>query len=82
MVYAGTADGYGEYLRECGFRVIEAHTAPDALARALEMMPDLIILDYELDGDVVAYLRANALTEPIPVIALTVISQLHERHRH
>jgi DNA-binding response OmpR family regulator len=82
MVYGDVAGGYGDYLRECGFRVVEAHTASDALSRALKMMPDLIVLDYDLDGDVVAHLRSNMLTKGVPIIALTVLSTLHERRRH
>ena len=81
MVYGDAAGGYGDYLRECGFRVVEAHTASDALSRALEIMPDLIVLDYELDGDVVAHLRSNTRLEAVPIIALTVLAKLHERHR-
>lgn len=82
MVYAAAAGGYGDYLRECGFRVVEAHTVSDALSCALEMMPDLIVLDYELDGEVVAVLRSNILTNAVPIIALTVIAKLHERRHH
>lgn len=61
-----TADGYD---------VVSAEDGEEALARAAEHHPDLIILDKvmpKLDGfEVVRELRASAATSGIPIIMLT-----------
>ena len=43
-----TADAYREALRFNGVRVLTVPTGRDALRRAQELIPDLIILDYRL----------------------------------
>jgi two-component system KDP operon response regulator KdpE len=66
-----------------GARVIEAHTGAGALDQAREHLPDLVILDVslpgELDGfDTLAALRA---TSDVPVIMLTVRADEQDRIR-
>lgn len=81
MIYAAGDGSYGDYLASSGFRVVEAHTGPQGFDRALTLRPDLIILDFGLDGDTVARLRREPATSHIPIIALTVLTSLHAR-RH
>ena len=65
----------GRTLRQAGFRVIEAGTGMEALARARDNTPDLILLDVKLpdiDGfEVSRRLKADAVTASIPVLQIT-----------
>ena len=79
MIYAAGGGGYGDYLLASGFRVEEAHTGPAGAARAATLLPDLIVLDFGLDGDTVASLRREPSTSRIPIIALTELSSRHAR---
>ncbi len=58
-----------------GYAVIEASNGSEALKQALQVMPDLILLDLHmplLDGfGVVSALRADPRFSRIPVVALT-----------
>lgn len=57
------------YLSDRGLRVSDSH-CDDAIARALAVMPDVIVLDYDCERDVLAQLKADFRTRHIPVIAL------------
>ncbi|HEV8651288.1 MAG TPA: response regulator [Actinomycetes bacterium] len=65
-------------LRLEGFEVVVAHDGEDALDKALEVLPDLILLDAMMprrDGyEVCARLRADPRSAHIPVIMLTAKS--------
>ena len=66
---------YAEYLACAGFTIIETDNGSDAVVRARQLLPDLVILDLTLpivDGWAVSReLRSDARTHGIPVIALT-----------
>ena len=79
MIYATGGGGYGDYLLASGFRVEEAHTGPAGAERATTLLPNLIVLDFGLDGDTVASLRREPSTSRIPIIALTELSSRHAR---
>jgi DNA-binding response OmpR family regulator len=81
MIYAAEGGGYGDYLRTSGFRVEEAHSGPHGFNRAVTLRPDLIVLDFGLDGDTVVRLRRETSTSGIPIIALTELTNLHGSHR-
>jgi DNA-binding response OmpR family regulator len=61
-----------------GFRVVTAHDGDDALAKALSLAPDLVLLDVmmpRMDGfEVCSRLRADPRTGHVPVIMLTAKS--------
>jgi PleD family two-component response regulator len=61
-----------------GFRVATAHDGDDALAKALSLSPDLVLLDVmmpRMDGyEVCSRLRADPRSAHIPVIMLTAKS--------
>jgi CheY-like chemotaxis protein len=70
-----TRDVYAFYLRREGFTV---HDLPDGnrvLALALEMQPDVVVLDISLPGvdgyALAAALRAHPLTARIPIVVLS-----------
>lgn len=66
---------YSEYLRYAGFRVAEASNGYEAIERASELMPDIILMDLALprmDGwEATRRLKEDARTRHIPVVALT-----------
>ncbi len=62
-------------LARAGYDVMVAHDGPEALVKARENVPDLVILDVMMPGidgfEVLRRLKADPATEPIPVIMLT-----------
>jgi two-component system cell cycle response regulator DivK len=66
-----------DVLRADGIRTVEASTGAQAIASAVEALPDLILLDIQLPDmnglDVVRDLRAREWTAQIPVVALTAL---------
>ncbi len=73
VIYAdGDGEAYVEYLVAAGFRASSASRIPigEIVDRTLASMPDLIVLDYDCDGETIAQLKADRRTAAIPVIAL------------
>ncbi len=70
-------------LRLEGFDVICAHDGNDALAKALELQPNLILLDVMMPGmdgfEVGSKLRADSRGLDVPVIMLTAKSMSNDR---
>jgi two-component system phosphate regulon response regulator PhoB len=58
-----------------GYTVVEARSGDEALCRAREAAPDLIILDWMMPGcdglEVLRALRADAATREVPVLMVT-----------
>ena len=63
-------EGYAAYLTSEGFRVSEANDSDDGVAKALALIPDFIVLDFDLDGETTTRLKHHISTRGIPVIAL------------
>ena len=74
-----TADAYREALRFSGVRALNVGTGREALKYALELLPDLIILDYRLPdmhgSEICDRLRENAATAGIPILVVTASPQ-------
>ena len=74
-----TADAYREALRFDGVRALTVLTGRDALRRAEELIPDLIILDYRLPDvhgrELCRQLRANPETAQVPILVVTASPQ-------
>jgi CheY-like chemotaxis protein len=67
----GAGHVYGEYLDFCGFRVLAAKDAADALACAEAERPALILVDLAGDGlEALRRLKLLPATAAIPVVAL------------
>lgn len=66
---------YARYLVYAGYRVDEATNGQEALEKASQIHPDLIVMDLSLpvmDGwEATRRLKANPQTKRIPVLALT-----------
>lgn len=73
--YPDAREMYGEYLKFSGYDVIEASNGMEALQRAIDAAPDIILMDLSLpimDGwEATRRLKADARTANIPVVALT-----------
>jgi CheY-like chemotaxis protein len=67
-------DGHIKHLTDVGLRVTEAHF-DTALAQALRLQPDIIVLDFDCDGLVTAQLKGDTRTHHIPVIALVELTR-------
>jgi two-component system cell cycle response regulator DivK len=73
--YPDAREMYTEYLEFSGFDVVEAGNGMEALQRAVESTPDIILMDLSLpvmDGwEATRRLKADRRTASIPVVALT-----------
>ena len=73
--YQDAREMYAEYLEFSGFRVAEAKNGAEALEKAFELAPDVILMDLSLpvmDGwEATRRLKADERTRNIPVVALT-----------
>jgi two-component system cell cycle response regulator DivK len=73
--YPDAREMYTEYLEFSGFDVVEAGNGMEALQKAVDASPDIILMDLSLpvmDGwEATRRLKADARTSAIPVVALT-----------
>jgi len=73
--YPDAREMYTEYLQFSGFDVVEAENGMEALQRAIDAAPDIILMDLSLpvmDGwEATRRLKADKRTASIPVVALT-----------
>ena len=73
--YQDAREMYAEYLQFSGFRVAEAKNGNEAIEKAFELHPDLILMDLSLPGmdgwEATRQLKSDERTRSIPVVALT-----------
>jgi CheY-like chemotaxis protein len=73
--YQDAREMYAEYLSFSGFRVAEATNGAEAVEKALELRPDVILMDLSLPGmdgwTATRQLKSDDRTRHIPVVALT-----------
>ena len=73
--YPDAREMYSEYLEFSGFDVIQAVNGMEALQRAVDAAPDIILMDLSLpvmDGwEATRRLKEDTRTNRIPVVALT-----------
>jgi CheY-like chemotaxis protein len=66
---------YAEWLTHAGFRVDEAHNGFQALERAFEKTPDVIVTDLNIPGidgfELTRRLKHDPRTREVPVLAVT-----------
>jgi two-component system cell cycle response regulator DivK len=74
-----------DVLRAGGFRTAEAATGLEGVARALELHPDVVLMDVRLpdvDGvEAARLLKTDPRTDAIPVVALTSLAMKGDRER-
>jgi CheY-like chemotaxis protein len=73
--FSDAREMYAEYLQFTGVETIQASNGEEAIARAIEARPDVIVMDLSLpvmDGwEATRRLKADERTAAIPVMALT-----------
>jgi CheY-like chemotaxis protein len=73
------------YLEARGYQVVVARNGTEALSRAKEDEPELILMDIQMptmDGlEATRRIRADAELKAIPIIALTALAMPHDRER-
>ena len=74
---------YRDYLSGCGFRIADAHNGHQALAKAKELRPNVVLTDLAVPGmDGFEFCRAlqqSDVTRAIPVLAVTGHSEYLEQ---
>ncbi len=64
-----------EWLTIAGFRVDEAHNGLQALERAFQMVPDVVVTDLDIPGidgfELTRRLKGDPRTSEVPVLAVT-----------
>jgi two-component system, cell cycle response regulator DivK len=72
-----------DVLQVKGYETLEAVTGEDGVKLAIEQKPDLVLMDIQLPGingiEALGQLRANPVTEKIPVIAVTASVMQQDR---
>jgi CheY-like chemotaxis protein len=78
---------FAEYLEYRGFRVATAADGLEAIEKAFELRPDVILMDLSLPGidgwEATRRLKQDERTRDIPIIALTAhaLASAHEKAR-
>ncbi|HEU4939859.1 MAG TPA: response regulator [Vicinamibacterales bacterium] len=66
---------YADWLSEAGFRVDQAHNGFQALERAFDSRPDVVVTDLNIPGidgfELTRRLKQDARTRDVPVLAVT-----------
>jgi CheY-like chemotaxis protein len=73
--YTDAREMYSDFLVFSGFRVAEARDGVEAIEKALEIRPDVILMDLSLPGvdgwEATRRLKEDLRTRAIPIVALT-----------
>jgi CheY-like chemotaxis protein len=67
-----------QHLRAAGLSVVDAHLDGNPVETVLSAHPDVIVLDFEIDGDTVELIKDDSRTRHIPIIALAELAELAE----
>jgi two-component system cell cycle response regulator DivK len=74
-----------DVLRFAGFRTLEAATAGDGIALAVEHLPDVVLMDIRLPDmtgtDAMRRLKDDGRTAALPVVALTSFAMKGDREQ-
>ncbi len=74
-----------EYLKNYGYHVVTAHDGLETIQQAVQIDPDLILMDIQMpviDGlEAIARLRGNPRFAETPIIALTALAMSGDRER-
>lgn len=72
----------GERLTKAGYLIVKASSGDEAIKKAKEDSPDLVILDVAMPGmdgsEAASILRADSKTKDIPILFLTCLFTKHE----
>lgn len=66
---------FAEWLEQAGFRVAQAHNGLQALERAVDTRPDIVVTDLNIPGidgyELTRRLKQDPRTRTVPVVAVT-----------
>ncbi|MDR3672412.1 MAG: response regulator [Holophaga sp.] len=72
-------------LETAGYRVVQATSGEEGIARASSLTPDLILLDIQLPGmdgyEIARRLRSNPGLQRVPIVALTSYAMVGDREK-
>ena len=75
----------GGYLKDHGYEIVSAHDGLEAIEKAEEIKPDIILMDIQMPTmnglDAIRRLRQNPLSRSTPIIALTALAMPGDRER-
>ena len=75
----------GEYFENHGYEIVVAHNGLEAIEKAEEMSPDIILMDIQMpvvNGlEAIARLRSNHRFAATPIVALTALAMPGDRER-
>ena len=75
----------GDYLNDHGYEIVSAHDGLEAIEKAEEIKPDIILMDIQMPTmnglDAIHRLRQNPLFRSTPIIALTALAMPGDRER-
>src|SRR5262245_65856139 len=73
--YRDARDMFAEYLRYSGYRVAEASNGEEAVSKAIELLPDVVLMDLSLpvlDGwEATRRLKSDPRTAGVRILAVT-----------
>ena len=74
-----------DYLNDHGYEIVSAHDGLEAIEKAEEIKPDIILMDIQMPTmnglDAIHRLRQNPLFRSTPIIALTALAMPGDRER-
>jgi two-component system cell cycle response regulator DivK len=66
---------YAAWLEQAGYQVVEAHNGLQALERAIDVVPDIVVTDLNIPGidgyELTRRLKGDPRTDGIPILAVT-----------
>ncbi len=75
----------GEYLESHGYNIVVAHDGLEAIEKAEEINPDIILMDIQMPGmnglEAIARLHESVRFASLPIIALTALAMPGDRER-
>jgi PAS domain S-box-containing protein len=75
----------GEYVESYGYEVVVAHDGVEAITKAEQVNPGLILMDIQMPGmnglEAISHLRADPRFAATPIIALTALAMPGDRER-
>jgi len=83
--HAPTRVGYAEFLRDCGYRVLEARHGGEAILRVQGNQPDVVLIDIVmpvLDGvETAQWLRRHLASAQTRILAVTACQSRTQQER-